>query len=1461
MNKLQSLSNSVANNARKGRSIAVMGTLLCLSAPAISQDIEIYSATLGTGDAGTINPNLLFIADTSGSMAEYVATEVTRDTGNYDPDFDYGDDGDAADDDYIYVYDSVESYSGVYITPAQNACQTIDTTWANNPEYPVYFGQAMQWIPQLVEVEVEEAVVCVEDNAEATVEYSGLLGTENDGWQTIATFDHTQITGGSMELDVTPVDGYRPSFFVAYGVDGRLQVRETDSGGNPTGFWSTTSCILDTNHNSSDNCTLDYSSIPYTYFELRISLRSESETYSSWFFGTTPAQDISHETVFSYNIGGVTYSDGEGGACTPSDPVYDTVEDGDWTGNLQIGETDEFILECEADAGEHGRTDASPLTYAALCGTANCADPYYVSSNGIDWTTTGVEHKYFMDGNYHDYLNRPLTVEGERVWEVAQTYYDCNYDGTDCSVEYSSPYSLETWCDENENDIFYREDDDTYTPVGNYQDAYFTDSVNDPGTVYTCQTKQEIMIDALSDMASSMTGVNLGLMQFNTSQSSSSDGGTVTFSVRDIDAYMGGGMSSTSSDDSSHPSVRSSILSEIQSLPASGGTPLSETMYEAYRYFAGLGEVNNRSDLDDDYQENIDESPNVDWSGNYNFMDRDFSSNGESYDSPIDHSCQLNNIVYLTDGEPSGDTSMDGTIESLVGNCDGNCLDELAGYMYNNDMMANNIIDGVNNVTTYTIGFDIDFDLLEQTAQAGGGSYYIASNYSDLMAAFQEILVNIALSEPSVLVAPAVSVNAFNELQHRDQIYYATFKPRSTPKWEGNVKKYTITGDGIVMDNSDPPTNAIDAETGFFSTYAQSYWSDTPDGAYVEVGGYREQLTNTRNVYVDGESLVLGVPGTINQLQPYSSILSPGSQLKLSSTGAADSAEAADLRDWILGIDIDDEDDDGDTTDAHQYAGESLHSKPFVITYSGTSEADAHDVLIVTTNQGVLHAIDARNNMGTEMWAYIPDETIDNIKKYRDDPTNTEHVYGLDGEATVWTTEAADSSPTNFNVETAYMYQGMRRGGDKYFGWDISNGDLENAGAAPISEMWTIDGGTTGFADLGQTWSKMIRTKIRYGCDSADGIAGCTQKDVLVFSGGYDTYYDDSAQSYNEGAETTDIKGNAVYVVDALTGDLLWSTGKAGSADSHLLTLPMYNSVPADPSPVDIDGDGDMDILYFVDISGMVYRVDFNQTNGLDNTYATGGVIANLRENSVFRRFYNGLDVSLITPTSSDSYMAISVGSGYRAHPKEEEAWANHFYVLVDENLYGPEEWGENNEGADEDAITYSYVKTYVEDGDGNPTSVVDSRDIIRIEDLHVYSGADPYDKGEDGDYGFYKALDSSIFEKILQSSVTFNGEVLVSSYTPISDTTEATCGSGQIGAGRVYKFNVRTGESTFDIDGDGVVDENDGEYINLAHEGIPPDPTILLVPELVTCIGTECSDDWLTLETGKAERTYWREE
>ncbi|MEQ9022717.1 MAG: hypothetical protein RLN82_08170, partial [Pseudomonadales bacterium] len=856
-----------------------------------------------------------------------------------------------------------------------------------------------------------------------------------------------------------------------------------------------------------------------------------------------------------------------------------------------------------------------------------------------------------------------------------------------------------------------------------------------------------------------------------------------------------------------------------------GYTPLATTLYDAYLYFKG----------------------NAVRDGNQEHSARAIS--GSNFISPIANACYPNSVVYLTDGEPERDGAADSAIKTLTSSCDidelssgntvENCLDDLAGYMHDNDL--DTTIDGHNNVNTYTVGFTVDFPLLQDTADQGGGVYYQANDTVSLKQTLEDIFDAIVSDVPSTLVAPAVSVNAFNELQHRSQIYYATFKPVASPKWEGNVKKYNIRGDGVITDaNSNP---AIDPATGFFDNSAQSFWSDIVDGPVVEAGGYRGELTASRNVFVDGEVIDGGGTG-ISRLTS-SSVMSDAGRTVAGVSGVT---EAVQIRDYILGIDIDDEDQDGVTTDAHQYAGESLHSKPFVITYSGTSEADADDILFLTNNQGFVTAVDAGN--GQEIWSYIPSETLGNVKVYRDNDEDADHVYGVDGEATVWAEEADGSSATNFDLGTAYMYQGMRRGGRTYFGWDISNADDRSISSVPISEMWKITGGsTTGFSDLGQTWSKPIRTRLNYNCSSERGSSGCTVRDVLVFGGGYDTYYDNVNHTFNENSESQAVQGNSVYVVDALTGELLWSTG---SSASHSLQLPVYNSVPSNVNPIDVDGDGDMDMLFFIDLSGDVFRVDFDQTEAYTSeSFASGGQIAQLAKSDAALKFYHGLDIALnVAPGRGKSFFSIAVGSGYRAHPRFEESWNNSFYVIIDENVSGPLQI---NTGTDTDPV-YQVSYQYVEADNG-------TRSIITRPDLHAYSNADPYDYGIDGDYGYYKDFTGQ-HEKILQSSVTFNGDILVSSYLPNGvDSASNPCGTAIVGGGRIYKFNVLTGESNFDIDGDGIVDDNDAEYIDLAHEGIPPDPTILLVPELVTCIGTECSDEWLDVETGKAERTYWREE
>ena len=72
---------------------------------------------------------------------------------------------------------------------------------------------------------------------------------------------------------------------------------------------------------------------------------------------------------------------------------------------------------------------------------------------------------------------------------------------------------------------------------------------------------------------------------------------------------------------------------------------------------------------------------------------------------------------------------------------------------------------------------------------------------------------------------------------------------------------------------------------------------------------------------------------------------------------------------------------------------------------------------------------------------------------------------------------------------------GLRRGGKAYYALDISNPDN------PVF-LWQIDKSSTGFSELGQSWSVPVITYI-------PGYAGGVRKPVLVFAAGYDVAKDD----------------------------------------------------------------------------------------------------------------------------------------------------------------------------------------------------------------------------------------------------------------------------------------------------------------------------------------------------------------
>jgi len=134
-------------------SLMIVASLIVLvSSISHAEDIEIYSRVFsssgGVGSSPTeLNPNILFVLDTSGSMNELVPIPAssTTGTGVYDSTVDYGNDGNAADDDLIYVYNQNLVFENVTVTPSQNACQAYRDNLASNPNNPVFLDNIEQW--------------------------------------------------------------------------------------------------------------------------------------------------------------------------------------------------------------------------------------------------------------------------------------------------------------------------------------------------------------------------------------------------------------------------------------------------------------------------------------------------------------------------------------------------------------------------------------------------------------------------------------------------------------------------------------------------------------------------------------------------------------------------------------------------------------------------------------------------------------------------------------------------------------------------------------------------------------------------------------------------------------------------------------------------------------------------------------------------------------------------------------------------------------------------------------------------------------------------------------------------------------------------------------------------------------------------------------------------------------------
>ncbi|NOQ69191.1 MAG: hypothetical protein GQ573_03670 [Gammaproteobacteria bacterium] len=979
--------------------------------------------------------------------------------------------------------------------------------------------------------------------------------------------------------------------------------------------------------------------------------------------------------------------------------------------------------------------------------------------------------------------------------------------------------------------------------------------------------------DAIEYVVDSNSAVNISMMILDQSSDGTNDPGS-----------EGGGILYEMQDGSSS---RGNFIPQMWSLTAEGLTPLSEAYYEALLYFGGKA---------------------VDYGSDANppLVGSATDANNDYYTTPIEMSCQKNYIIVASNGKASEDdlsaarqaslngfttgecsdtfTPDDPSDDNIHGSTDDgeptsagltndNCLDELAYWAANNDVAEKEIDEheGEQTIVTHTVGFgysDIaDFQqkagkqLLIDTAEKGGGTFYSASSKQDIKDAFDNIIFN-ALKVNSTFSSPAVSVNAFNRSTHLNDLYFTLFKPADGNHWEGNLKKYKLEffidsddsdGDGDVTESlpfiADKDSNdAINDETGFFDDDAWSYWSATADGKEVGEGGAAGGFTTSRNVYTFTGSYDGVAPASASELTSGVNAVDPDNDELTDEmldilTETSESVEIVSgtsyrntLINWASGRDALSDYGVVDTyNDMRLQMGDPLHAEPALVqygeaTYQGETVADL--VAYVATNDGYLHAINVNGdsgnsvNAGSEYFSFIPQELLPNLKIAMED-TGGDKLYGLDGSVVAWINDADGNGTISGDNEHVYIYVSMRRGGNNIYALDVTTRTAPKL-------LWVIKGGDEegDYTELGQTWSTVNVEKIKD--------AG-VEKTVLIFGGGYDTDQDSVELT------TADSVGHTVYIADAATGARLWTAGQDED-------VTMDYSVPARVKPLDISGDGFIDRLYVADMGGQIFRFDID--NSSESALASsiiGGVIADLGDASATvggdvaadervaantRRFYYPPDVALIN-AEDGPYHGLVISSGYRAHPLDDDI-QDRIYMIKDRHT-----------GAITSAETYvALTEGDLHNATINMAGGEGGNDDARATEMANITAAE----------GWFIHLDdedntgSWLGEKGLAEALIIEGVAIVTTYTPDLTYSTTSC-EPNLGLGKVYFLDMLDATAAFPSS----LDARGDRHIELVRGGIPPSPNVIITEDGVPtlCVGTECSKAELGLGVRK---TYWYE-
>ncbi len=613
------------------------------------------------------------------------------------------------------------------------------------------------------------------------------------------------------------------------------------------------------------------------------------------------------------------------------------------------------------------------------------------------------------------------------------------------------------------------------------------------------------------------------------------------------------------------------------------------------------------------------------------------------YRDPYPHACRPLSVAVLAAGTGSADAAAAAHAADLPGlaglDCGQTCLPALAARLPQADLRPD--LSDAQRPQLIVASPAAARATLAPVARVSGFHWIDLARADALFELVAAALQHDAAALPEVALTPPALLPR-DALSHEAAAFVGLARPEARLQPPGNLRRYGFAasgpGNGMPVLTGLTGEAALDSSTRTLVPDGWSLWSAAPDGADPLAGGAAARLPPPalRRLYSDLEGDDLSAAD--NRVEPDNTRISA----QALGLAAADTLARERLLWALLGRDGDDRDGDGDREEPLASLAAPRDEPPRVIRY----DADDARVLFFTRS-GRLHAIDAAT--GIESWSFLPAPLLARAAMLDANPPTVNPAEYLGAEARLHRFDAnGDGRIRREDGDHVWLLFGLR---DEpvHYALDLTEPDAPR-------RLWR-----RGVMELPGLVDARTRAAIaRLEIADADQNHGHW---VVLLAGGHDALLEGPVPQPDRSAPH-------LYLLDAESGELLWHAAGDATGGPDLRIAGFDNGLAAPPRLLDLDGDGQLDRAYAVDVIGRVWRLDFStgETRAAlarASLFATLGASDATARDAAALRFHQEPDVARAVGGPAGAYLAVSLGSGNRARPRGVDA-TDRFYSLRD---------------------------------------------------------------------------------------------------------------------------------------------------------------------------------------------------